>query len=219
MLSSVAIADDHTLFRKAIASIINNFGTYKVIIEADNGQSLLQQINPQTLPDLVLLDIGMPVMNGFETALQLSTLYPGIKIIALSMQKEDQLILRMFRCGAKGYLLKDSDVEELEFGMNNVLRKGVYVNQFLYRNLISSLQAPDTDDWLQEKNLLDSLTDKEKDFLREVCQDKPYKQIASDMHMSLRTIDGYRDTLFEKLQVTSRTGLVLFAFRNQLVDV
>ncbi|HVZ25703.1 MAG TPA: response regulator transcription factor [Sediminibacterium sp.] len=219
MLFSVAIADDHTLFRRAITDIINQFDHYRVTIEAAHGKSLLEQIDPQQPPDLVLLDIGMPVMNGFETAGCLRANYPGTKIMALSMQQEDLFIVRMLRCGARGYLLKDSDVDELEKGMDCVIQKGFYLNPILYRNLVCSLQEPNTDTAVHENRTLATLTANEKAFLREVCQDKPYKKIASDMHMSLRTIDRYRDTLFEKLQVNSRTGLVLFAFRNQLVTL
>lgn len=214
----VAMVDDHILLRQGLASVINSFAGYKVIYEANNGKQFTEWLNPANLPDLVLLDINMPEMNGHETALWLHTHYPQVKFIALSMMNDERSIIKMLQNGARGYLLKDAEIEDLKKALHDVTHKGIYINHILYKHIVDSIHGiPAEEETEQEK--LKAMSEREKEFLRWLCTDKSYKEIAAAMYLSPRTIDGYRDALFNKLKVVSRIGLVLFAIRNEIAKV
>ena len=214
----VAMVDDHILLRQGLASVINSFAGYKVIYEANNGKQFTEWLNPANLPDLVLMDINMPEMNGHETALWLHTHYPQVKFIALSMMNDERSIIKMLQNGARGYLLKDAEIEDLKKALHDVTHKGIYINHILYKHIIDSIHGiPAEEETEQEK--LKAMSEREKEFLRWLCTDKSYKEIAAAMYLSPRTIDGYRDALFTKLKVVSRIGLVLFAIRNEIAKV
>lgn len=215
---SVALVDDHTLLRNGLASVINSFSGYKVLFEASNGKHFTQLLNPDNLPQLVLLDVTMPEMNGYETASWITTHYPQIKILALSMLNDERSIIKMLRNGAKGYILKDAELTELKKALDSVVNKGIYINELLYNNIIHSINHLNVEEDSEQQKALD-LSEREKEFLRWLCTDKSYKEIALAMYLSPRTIDGYRDILFEKLKVASRVGLVLFAIRNEIVKI
>lgn len=212
---SVALVDDHVLLRNALANIINSFAGYSVLFEANNGLHFTEILQPDNLPKIVVLDVTMPVMNGLETALWISTHHPQIKIIALSMQNDERTIIGMLRNGARGYLLKDTEPEDLKKALDDVCNKGMYVNDILYRNIVQSIHSAENTKE-NEQQVLMNLNEREIEFLRWLCTDKSYKEIAAEMYLSPRTIDGYRDALFDKLKVSSRVGLVLFAIRNEV---
>ena len=216
-MTSVALVDDHTLLRNGLASVINSFTGYTVLFEANNGKHFTELLNPDNLPNLVLLDVTMPVMNGYETALWITTHYPQIKILALSMLNDERSIIRMLRNGAKGYILKDAELNELKKALDSVVSKGIYINELMYNNIIHSMNSQGPEENEHHKAM--GLTEREKEFLRWLCTDKSYKEIAAAMYLSPRTIDGYRDILFEKLKVASRVGLVIFAIRNEIVKL
>lgn len=215
---SVALVDDHILLRNGLASVVNSFTGYSVLFEADNGRKFTELLDPGNLPHIVLLDITMPEMNGYETAAWLKTNYPQIKVLALTMIHDERSIIKMLRNGAKGYLLKDSDLTELKKALDAIVSKGIYINDLMYNNIVQSMNNHHIDEDIEKQKALD-LTDREKEFLRWLCTDKSYKEIASIMYLSPRTIDGYRDILFDKLKVASRVGLVIFAIRNQIVQI
>ena len=217
-MTSVALVDDHTLLRNGLASVINSFSGYKVLFEADNGKHFTELLNPQNLPHLVLLDVTMPYMNGYETAAWISTNYPQIRILALSMINDERAIIKMLRNGAKGYILKDAELMELKTALDSIITKGIYINDLLYNNIIHSMNGITDDEETEQQKALD-LNEREKEFLRWLCTDKSYKEIAVAMYLSPRTIDGYRDILFDKLKVGSRVGLVIFAIRNEIVKI
>lgn len=217
-MTSVALVDDHTLLRNGLASVINSFSGYKVLFEADNGKHFTELLNPQNLPQLVLLDVTMPYMNGYETAAWISTNYPQIRILALSMINDERAIIKMLRNGAKGYILKDAELMELKTALDSIITKGIYINDLLYNNIIHSMNGITDDEETEQQKALD-LNEREKEFLRWLCTDKSYKEIAVAMYLSPRTIDGYRDILFDKLKVGSRVGLVIFAIRNEIVKI
>lgn len=217
-MTSVALVDDHALLRNGLASVINSFSGYRVLFEANNGRHFTELLNPDNLPNLVLLDVTMPVMNGFDTALWITTHYPQIKILALSMLNDERSIIRMLRSGAKGYILKDAELTELKKALDSVVTKGIYINELMYNNLIHSMNGSQELEICDHQKSMD-LTEREKEFLRWLCTDKSYKEIAAVMFLSPRTIDGYRDVLFEKLKVASRVGLVIFAIRNEIVKL
>jgi two-component system invasion response regulator UvrY len=217
-MTSVALVDDHTLLRNGLASVINSFAGYKVLFEADNGKRFTEMLNPDDLPEVVLLDVTMPEMNGYETAAWIKTHYPQIRVLALTMIHDERSIIKMLRNGAKGYLLKDSELTELKKALDSIVSKGIYINELMYNNIVQSMNNQLMDEDSERQRAID-LTEREKEFLRWLCSDKSYKEIASAMFLSPRTIDGYRDILFDKLKVSSRVGLVIFAIRNEIVKI
>jgi two-component system invasion response regulator UvrY len=212
---SIALADDHVLLRNGLANLLREIG-YTVAFEADNGRELLGRLRDKALPDIVLMDINMPEMDGYDATQWLKENYPSVKVIALSMYDDENAIIRMLRCGARGYLLKDSDPAELKSAINAVLTKGFYHSEMVTGKLIHTINHIDEPAHASVKDLL-GLNAREIDFLKLACTEMTYKEIAEQMNLSPRTIDGYRDALFEKLQVRSRVGLVLFAIRQGIV--
>jgi DNA-binding NarL/FixJ family response regulator len=211
----VALVDDHTMFRKGLAVLINLFPKYKVLMDVSNGREFIDELQPDHLPDLVLLDIHMPVMDGYATAAWLRTNYPDIRVIALSTMDSDTTIIKMIRQGARGYILKDAEPRELQLAFEEILAKGYYYNEILTRKVIQSIYQGGR----ESENALPKLTEREMEFLKFACSEKNYQQIANDMYVSERTVDGYRESLFKKFNVSNRVGLVLYAIRNQLVQL
>jgi len=214
---AVVLVDDHVLLRNGLANLIRSFGEYAVLFEAYNGLDFIRQLKPRSLPDLVLLDVYMPEMDGYETALWLKQNYPGIKILALSMYDTDNSIIRMLKNGVKGYILKDIEPAELKMALESVIYKGFYYSEMVTGKLIHTINTLDGGG--QKVNHLLRLNDRELEFLKLACTECTYKEIAEQMYLSPRTIDGYRDALFEKLTVKTRVGLVLYAIRNGIVSV
>lgn len=217
-MTTVVLVDDHCLLRNGLATVINTFTGYRVLFEASNGKEFTELLDPSNLPHIVLLDVTMPQMNGYETAYWITTNYPAIKILALSMLDDERSIIKMLRNGARGYILKDAELNELKRALDSVVSKGIYINEVLCNNIIYSMNGNLMMEESEQQKLVD-LTEREKEFLRWLCTDKSYKEIASNMFLSPRTIDGYRDILFEKLKVASRVGLVIFAIRHEIVKL
>jgi DNA-binding NarL/FixJ family response regulator len=211
----ISLVDDHTMFRKGLAVLINLFPSYKVLTEAANGREFIDQLDPDHLPDIVLLDIHMPVMDGYTTAEWLKTNHPDIKVIALSTMDTDATIIKMIHHGARGYILKDADPKELQIAFEEILAKGFYYNEIMTRKVIQSIHQGGQ----ESLNTFAKVTDREMEFLKYACTEKNYQQIAADMFVSERTVDGYRESLFKKFNVTNRVGLVLYAIKNQLVQL
>ena len=206
----IGIVDDHQLFLKSLGLMLESFKEYNVVLMALNGKDLQEKIIINDLPEIILIDVNMPVMDGIATATWLNQKYPSIKLVALSMNDTDKAIIGMIKAGCCAYLLKDTHPNELERALHEILTKGFYnadVSNINYRRL---LQA--------EKDNL-HITEKEKVFLQHTCSDMTYKQIAAMMGLSERTIDGYRENLFQKFKVQSRVGLVLEAIRKDLVKL
>jgi len=213
----IAIVDDHTMFRKGLTSLINLFPGYKVLFDAANGQDFIKQLQPRSLPDILLLDIAMPEMDGYATANWVRANYPEIKILALSTMDAETAIIKMIKNGAKGYVLKDAEPAELKQAFDNVLSLGYYYNDYVSRKILQSVnQLTEENDKL---STFARLTEKEMAFIKLACSEKTYSEIAKEMFLSERTIDGYRDALFKKLNVTTRVGLVMYAIKNGLVKI
>ncbi|PWT70291.1 MAG: DNA-binding response regulator [Bacteroidetes bacterium] len=210
----VAIADDHTLLRKALAKLIGSFENYTILFEADNGKEVKNKLTAHVIPDVILLDVNMPEMDGYETVKWVYNNYPQVKVLALSMYSDEKTIIRMLRLGAKGYILKNTDPDELKNALDSVVKKNFYLSEYISGKIISGLHK-DVD--REEEEVM--LTEKEKDFLKLTCSEFTYKDIAAKMFVSPRTVDEYRNHLFEKLKVKSRIGLVMYAIRNGLVEV
>lgn len=211
----IAIVDDHTMFRKGLAVLINLFARYRVILDVANGKELTEQLQPDLLPDIVLLDIHMPVMDGYATAAWLRSNHPGTRVMALSTMDSDMAIIKMIHHGARGYILKDADPKELQLAFDEILDKGYYYNEILTRKVMQSIHQENA----ESGNGFPKLTDRELEFLHHACSEKNYQQIAREMFLSERTVDGYRESLFKKFNVSNRVGLVLYAIKNQLVKL
>lgn len=212
---TVAIVDDHILVAKAISSLIDQMDRYEVVHEAENGLLFIEWLkNRKNLPDIVLLDINMPKMNGYETAAWLKANHPDMLLIALTMFNDEPSIINMIKAGVSGYLLKDIHPVELEKALDFVVEKGFYYSEWVANRLVKTL----TDDG-SPSQLNIKLTDKERHFLALVCSEMTYKEIANEMGLSTRTVEGYRDQLFTKLNVKSRVGLVLYAIKTQLCQI
>src|SRR5450631_3693694 len=137
----IALIDDHTMFRKGLAVLIDLFPRYKVLMDVSNGREFIDELNPDQLPDIVLLDIHMPVMDGYATAAWLHLNHPGIHVLALSTMDSDTTIIKMIQQGARGYILKDADPKELQVAFEEILAKGYYYNEILTRKVIQSIHS------------------------------------------------------------------------------
>ncbi len=209
----IGIVDDHQLFVKSLGMMLDTFKDYKVVLEACNGKDLLAKIALQKeLPDIILLDVNMPQMNGLECAQWLTEHYPAIKLVALSSNDNDQIIIGMIKAGCCAYMLKDTHPNELEKALTEIATKGYYNGDISNINFRRLLQ-------LQEKTNALNLTEKEKIFLQHACSDMTYKHIALLMNVSERSVDSYRENLFAKFNVQSRVGLCLEAVRRELVQL
>ena len=210
---TVGIADDERLFVKSLATLINTFPRFKTVIDALSGEDLLHTLETGTVqPDIILLDVNMKGIDGIETATRISQKFPVIKLAALSMKDDNTTIISMLKAGCCAYLVKDINPDELEKALDEISMKGYYnadAANINYRRLITQNK--------KEESL--QLTEREKSFLQLACSDMTYKQIAAQMHLSERTIDGYRDSIFEKFNVQSRVGMAMEAIRRKLVLV
>jgi DNA-binding NarL/FixJ family response regulator len=212
---NVALADDHVLLRNGLASLVESFG-YTIVFQADNGKQFIQNLKTHPLPNIVLMDINMPVMDGYETAVWLKENHPGIKILALYMYDDENSIIKMFKAGAKGYILKDCDPEELKVALNAIDSKGFYYNEVITGTLIHSIISDDNNDSFKSRHELNS---KEREFIKLACTELTYKEISEKMFTSPRTVDTYRDNLFAKLHIKTRVGLVMYAIKNGIIHI
>src|SRR5690349_15921137 len=198
-MTNVALVDDHALLRSGLAGVINTFGEYKVVFEADNGKQFIEQLKRNEKPDVVLMDITMPEMDGFETTKWIKNNEPDIKVLVLSMMDDDNSIIKMLQNGAKGYILKDSKPDVLRTALREVAEKGFFLNEIVSAKLVHLINKGET---ATGKEI--ELSDKEKEFLKLCCTDKSYKEIAEEMHISPRAVESMRSNLFEKLDTLSR---------------
>ncbi len=211
--TKIAIVDDHQLVSKAIENMISSNENFEVIINSNNGENFLESINKATvLPEVVLMDINMPVKNGIETTLEISHLHPEIKVIALTMEDNENTIIQMLKAGAKGYLLKDMSPEILFNAIDIVSKNGTFYTDVVTQSLLK-VRSEET----KLKEILSELRPPEIEFMKLACTELTYKEIADKMCLSPRTIDGYRDSVFAKLNVKSRVGIVLFVLKNNML--
>ena len=215
MKYTIAIADDHLLIAKAISSIVQDFENFEVLYEVENGKALQDKLKLKAnIPDIVLLDISMPVMDGFATAAWLKEQHPEVLIMALSVQDDDESLIKMIKAGARGYLHKNVHPEQLHKALEALIAKGMYYPEWATSRVFARIAGTD------HNNHLDmSLTDREKEFLHFACTELTYKDIGEKMFCSARTVESYRDALFEKLHVKTRVALALFAVKSGIVKL
>ncbi|GAB7256115.1 response regulator transcription factor [Polaribacter sp. OB-PA-B3] len=207
---SVVIVDDHTLLSQAIATMVNTFSKFKVLYTCKNGQELVEKFSTSAkyIPDIVLMDINMPLMNGIETTDWITKNHETVNVMALSVEDEDTTILKMLKVGAIGYLLKDTEKSVLENALIEIAENGFYHTKTVTNLLMKSL----SDNYSEEI----TLKEREVIFMKHACSEMTYKEIADVMCLSPKTIDGYRDVLFTKLNVKNRVGLVMYAIKNKI---
>lgn len=206
MNNSVVVVDDHTLLLQAIGGLVDDFEQFDVLYLCKNGQELLEKFkNPKNIPDIVLMDINMPILNGIETTEILKEKYPEVKVLALSVEENETTILKMLRAGAKGYLMKDTKSSILKEALGQLMERGYYHTNTITKILVGSLHKNEDEVSLKER---------EKEFLMHACTEMTYKEIAEKMFLSPKTIEGYRDSIYEKLNIRNRIGLVLYAIKH-----
>ncbi len=209
----IAIVDDHKLVSKALENMISFNPNFQVIMNCFNGQEFLEELrNHKRHPEVVLMDINMPIKNGIETTMQITKEFPNLKVIALTMEDNETTIIRMLKAGAKGYLLKDMSPEILFDAINIVHEKGIFYTDLLTQSLLKIKTEEKFLDKMDER-----LKDRELEFIRMACSELTYKEISEQMCVSHRTVDGYRDSVFQKLNVKTRVGIVLFAIKHNIM--
>ncbi|KUJ63040.1 two-component system response regulator [Flavobacteriaceae bacterium CRH] len=210
--NKIIIVDDHLLFSQSLELLINSFKDFEVINHFENGKVFISylQENVDTEADLILLDVNMPVLDGISTMKWIKENMPELRVIALSVNDDEEVIIKMITNGAKGYLLKDTSPEIFRDAIESVIQKGFY-----FTELVSGMLVKKANDDSKKVNL----KEKEIVFIKHACTEKTYKEIASEMCLSPKTIDGYRECLFDKLEIKTRIGLVLYAIKHKIVLV
>lgn len=210
----VILADDHVLLRDALATLINSFEDLQVVSVANNGEEVIEFFKKKQSLDLILLDLNMPKMDGFETAIWLQKNHPEIKVLVLTMYDSEIALIRLLQVGVRGFLKKDIHPSELRAALLSVAENGYYYSHNTTGKLASLFQKNHSNQSSIEKAML---TEIEIEFLRLASTEMTYKEIADYMKITPRVIDSYRDTLFEKLDVKSRVGLAIYAVKNGIV--
>jgi DNA-binding NarL/FixJ family response regulator len=209
---SVCIVDDHTLFRNGLRLLLNASSEVRVVAEAGNGQEYLRLLK-DTVPDVTLMDIEMPGMNGIETAAEAVKLFPELRIITLSMYGEEEYYVKMIDAGARGFILKNSDINEVISAIKAVYEGGTYFSQDLLLNVVKNIRSgrltatADT-----------HLSEREIEILRKICQGYSNQEIADQLNISKRTVDKHRSNLLEKTGSKNTANLVIYALKHKLVE-
>ena len=209
----IALVDDHQLLREALANTIESFEDCRVCLSADNGKDLMERIHTVILPDLIILDINMPEMDGYDTAAWLKDNYPLVPLIILTMYDSEIALLRLVKAGVRAFLKKNTHPRELHHAIRSVLDTGCYYPYHGIGKITHVMRAIGNRENLQPAGL----SENELTFLKFSSTEMTYKEIAQKMYISPRTIDNYRDSLFDKLDVRSRVGLAMYAIKNGLV--
>lgn len=213
MKKSIGLVDDHKLLRSALASMINSFGEYEVVLEANNGIELLEKLKLNK-PSILLLDFNMPEMNGLEAAIELKERYPNINILMLTMFDTELMLIKLLQAGVKGFMKKDVHSNDLKHALDSIVRDGYYYSSYTSSRLAGFFRNSDTTP-IWDK----ILSEQEINLMKLSSTELTYKEIAIQMGLNPRTIDSIRDGLFEKLDVKSRVGLAMYAIKHGLVTI
>ncbi len=213
----IVLIDDHILVRNGLKELIEKIGPYKISAEFNSGAEFLDKIPFDFPADLIILDMNMPHMSGDEVVIALKKKSIEIPILVLTLDCEENVIINLFRNGVRGFLKKDCSAEDFNLAIQSIFQFGYHHNEFLALSLKNDIiKAPKS----QDDVIVSQLTDREKEFLKLVCSEEEYtyEQIAGKMHVQPRTVDGYRESIFSKFNIKSKTGLVLFVLKNKLID-
>jgi len=213
----IAIADDHQIFRKGVILSLRQYNNIKFIFEAENGEELIQKVTDNDeLPDVILLDLKMPVKDGIETTKYLNKHFPAIRIIILTMYEDERFVGHLMDSGANGYLLKSTEPSEIKKAIFDVMRTGFYLNNFVNRVLIKKNYAKQK--FNPNLNSEVVISEREKEVLTLVCMEYTAQEIAQKMEISARTVEAIKDRLMERFGVKNSVGLVFYAMKNSLID-
>ncbi|MEO7313926.1 MAG: response regulator transcription factor [Ginsengibacter sp.] len=212
---TVAIADDHKIFRKGVILSLKQYNNIQFIQEAENGEELIKLVE-KVQPDIVLMDLKMPVKDGIETTKYLNKHFPSIRILILTMFEDERFVGHLMDSGANGYLLKSTDASEIRQGIMDVMKTGFYLNNFVNRVLIKKNYAKQKFNPNLSSEIV--VSDREKEVLSLVCMEFTAQEIAAQMDISPRTVEAIKDRLMERFGVKNSVGLVFFAMKNSLID-
>ena len=210
----VALVDDHVLLRNALASLIDSFNDCESMFQVSNGSELMDKVKSGWTPDVLLLDLNMPVMDGIETAKWVHKNHPDINILMLTMYDSELALIRLLQAGVRGFLKKDIHPTELNFAIRSVYQSGYYYSHNSTGKLLNLFRKQPDNTSILERAML---TEAELNFLKAACTEMTYKEIAIAMHLNPRAVDNLRDNLFDKLNVKSRIGLAMYAIRHGIV--
>ncbi|HEY4147376.1 MAG TPA: response regulator transcription factor [Chitinophagaceae bacterium] len=210
----VIIADDHVLFRQGVKTALSVKKDVELIAEADNGMQLLNLLK-HLEPDVILLDIQMPIMDGISTLPEIRKLYPQVKVIILSMHNDHSMISKLMEIGANSYLTKNSDSENIYNAIKTCYEQEFYFNELTNKALLSGLRTRRSEAAAHQEA---SLTEKETAILKMMCEEKTTKEIADLVEISPRTVEAIRDKLKTKTGARSMAGLVMYAVKNGIIE-
>jgi DNA-binding NarL/FixJ family response regulator len=213
----IIIVDDHKIFRDGLKFVINQMDDLEVIAEASNGKEFLSIIEKQEA-DLVIMDISMPQLNGIEATKAAVALYPGIKILVLSMFCDEEYYFQMVQAGVMGFVLKESGKDELEDAIRAVLSGETYFSQNLLRDIIVNLHSPGKQT-KEQKEQDYNFTKRESEILKLICEGYSNNQIADKLFISIRTVEGHKSNLISKTGVKNTISLVMYALKKNLVNL
>lgn len=215
---NIILVDDHVIIRNGLKELIEKLGPYKITGEFDSGFSLLDSLPLKPEPDLIIMDISMPGMNGDMVMEALKEKDIKTPILVLTLNEDDAVIIKTFRLGARGYLKKNCNAATLKEALEAIFQRGFYHNEFLTYSLQTNAQSVKKN---ESELILEQLTAREREFLKLVCHEDEYTygQIADKMQIQARTVENYRESIFEKFGIKSKTGLVLFVLKHRLFDL
>ena len=207
MRHSIVIVDDHILIAQALSTMISSIPNFDVLYVCSGGNEMIERFgHPKNIPDVVILDVQMPVMDGYTVAKWLTEHHPEVIVLALSMQDDDEKIIKMIRSGAKGYLLKSIQQKDLAHALNTIVKDGIFYNAKVSKALAN--------DYIKKEVTQQELSTKERELIPWLCSDATYKEIAASVFLSARTVESYTTNIMEKLEVRNRVGLVLVAVKK-----
>ncbi|RPE08239.1 DNA-binding response regulator [Chitinophaga lutea] len=213
----VAIADDHKIFRSGVINTLTPYENINVVFEAEDGEHLLQIMQEQQ-PDVILMDLKMPKMDGIQATIKVKEKYPQVKVIILTMYEDDNFIVHLVENGANAYLLKNSEPEEIYEAICTTFEKGFYFNENVNLALLKKVLHKNKQQFKPTFKNEVQLTDRELEVLKLICNEFTTQEISEQIFLSPRTVEGLRQKLLEKLNVKNTVGLVLYAFRNGLIE-
>jgi two-component system, NarL family, invasion response regulator UvrY len=211
---TIALADDHVLLRNALASLINGFEGFRVSMQASTGKELLAELRKGKVPEIAILDLSMPEMDGYQTARWLRDNYAEVRVLMLTMYDSEPTLIRLLQAGVKGFLKKDIHPSELRFALHSVIQYGYYYSSHTTGKLANLFREKPRQNSALSRALL---TEQEMQFLGLACSELTYKEIAQRMNLNPRSVDTLRDHLFNKLDVKSRVGLAIYSLKHGIV--
>lgn len=211
----IAIADDYKIFREGLKVGLSADENFEVIMEADNGEDLLKELLTVS-PDVIIMDLKMPLMDGMEATKEVRKKYPSIKVLVVSMYDDDKFIIHLMENGANGYLLKNTEPDEIRRSIYAVHENGYYFNDLVNKALLKKLVLKNNLKPSFNQNV--ELTERELQVLKLICEEKTANEIGKEIFLSPRSVEGIRQRLIEKIGVRNTAGLVMFAIKNGMVD-